>query len=137
MLQRDPIMEGGMQIALVGAMGVAIAINFQLTGGGKASVTGAPDKISCVGSTSHRDGSRTVTRNRGWYNSSACPTPILSRPADHAFAAPPAFRLTDGDLAINREIARHRFLGSTHVAALVGRSRDRTNDRLSRLSRRR
>ncbi len=30
-----------------------------------------------------------------------------------------------------RQLARHRFLRSTHIAALVGRSLDRTNDRLS------
>src|SRR6202047_3660632 len=38
--RRDPIMEGGMQIAPVGPMGVAIVINFQPTGGGKAAITG-------------------------------------------------------------------------------------------------
>src|SRR5882724_10684768 len=38
--RRDPIMEGGLQIAPVGPMGVAIAINFQPTGGGKAAITG-------------------------------------------------------------------------------------------------
>jgi hypothetical protein len=38
--RRDPVMEGGMQIAPVGAMGVATAINFQPTGGGKAAITG-------------------------------------------------------------------------------------------------
>src|SRR6266576_642552 len=38
--RRDPIMEGGMQIAPVGPMGVATAINFQPTGGGKAAITG-------------------------------------------------------------------------------------------------
>jgi hypothetical protein len=32
-----------------------------------------------------------------------------------------------------RLLARHRFLRSTHIAALVGRSLDRTNDRLCRL----
>src|SRR5437868_11545399 len=36
----DPIMEGGMQVAPVGPMGVATAINFQPTGGGKAAITG-------------------------------------------------------------------------------------------------
>ena len=46
---------------------------------------------------------------------------------------PPAFRLTDDDVEIVRQLARHRFLRSTHIAALVGRSLDRTNDRLSRL----
>jgi hypothetical protein len=38
--RRDPIMEGGMEIAPVGPMGVANAINFQPTGGGKAAITG-------------------------------------------------------------------------------------------------
>jgi hypothetical protein len=38
--RRDPIMEGGMQIAPVAPMGVATAINFQPTGGGKAAITG-------------------------------------------------------------------------------------------------
>ena len=38
--RRDPIMEGGMEIAPVGPMGVASAINFQPTGGGKAAITG-------------------------------------------------------------------------------------------------
>src|SRR4029077_14560963 len=45
----------------------------------------------------------------------------------------PAFRLTEDDVGIVRLLARHRFLRSTHIAALVGRSLDRTNDRLSRL----
>ena len=44
---------------------------------------------------------------------------------------PPVFRLTDDDVKIVRQLARHRFLRSTHIAALVGRSLDRTNDRLS------
>src|SRR6266404_3132817 len=48
-------------------------------------------------------------------------------------AEAPAFRLTDDDVVIIRQIARHRFVKSTHIAALVGRSLDRTNDRLSRL----
>lgn len=46
---------------------------------------------------------------------------------------PPAFRLTDDDVVMVRLLARHCFLRSTHIAALVGRSLDRTNDRLSRL----
>lgn len=46
---------------------------------------------------------------------------------------PPAFRLTDDDVDIIRHVARYRFLRSTHIAALVGRSLDRTNDRLCRL----
>ncbi len=38
--RRDPISEGGMEIAPVGPMGVAQGINFQPTGGGKAAITG-------------------------------------------------------------------------------------------------
>jgi len=51
------------------------------------------------------------------------------RRADNA----PRFRLTEDDIAIIRQIARHRFLRSTHIAKLVGRSLDRTNDRLCHL----
>jgi hypothetical protein len=36
-------------------------------------------------------------------------------------------------VVIIRQLARYRFLRSTHIAALVGRSIDRTNDRLARL----
>jgi Domain of Unknown Function (DUF1259) len=38
--RRDPITEDGMALTPVGAMGVAIGINFQPTGGGKAAITG-------------------------------------------------------------------------------------------------
>jgi biotin operon repressor len=38
--RRDPIAEGGMQITPGGPMGLATAINFQPTGGGKAAITG-------------------------------------------------------------------------------------------------
>src|SRR5215207_143127 len=38
--RRDPISQGGMQLAPVGPMGVAEAIGFQPTGGGKAAITG-------------------------------------------------------------------------------------------------
>jgi hypothetical protein len=38
--RRDPISEGGMQIAPVGPMGVAEAIGFQPIGSGKAAITG-------------------------------------------------------------------------------------------------
>ena len=55
------------------------------------------------------------------------------RPRFRRASEPPAFRLTDDDVEIIRQLARHRFLRSTHIAALVGRSVDRTNDRLSRL----
>jgi Domain of Unknown Function (DUF1259) len=38
--RRDPVSEGGMQLAPAGPMGVATAIGFQPTGGGKAAITG-------------------------------------------------------------------------------------------------
>src|SRR5256885_1031048 len=38
--RRDAIQEGGMEITPAGPMGVATAINFQPTGGGKAAITG-------------------------------------------------------------------------------------------------
>ena len=40
MPRRDPVTEGGVQVAPPGPMGVATAINFQPTGGGKAAITG-------------------------------------------------------------------------------------------------
>jgi hypothetical protein len=72
-----------------------------------------------------------------WYNSlvsSLLAKQIVTRrPRFRRASEPPAFRLTDDDVVIIRQLARHRFLRSTHIAALVGRSLDRTNDRLSRL----
>jgi len=38
--RRDPVTEGGMTLEPVGPMGVATAIGFQPTGGGKAAITG-------------------------------------------------------------------------------------------------
>lgn len=38
--RRDPITQDGMQLSPVAPMGVAIGINFQPTGGGKAAITG-------------------------------------------------------------------------------------------------
>ena len=38
--RREAVTEDGMQLSPVGAMGVAIGINFQPTGGGKAAITG-------------------------------------------------------------------------------------------------
>jgi DNA-binding Lrp family transcriptional regulator len=55
------------------------------------------------------------------------------RPRFRRAEAPPPFRLTEDDVEIVRLLARHRFLRSSHIAALVNRSRDRTNDRLLRL----
>lgn len=55
------------------------------------------------------------------------------RPRFRRASNSPAFRVTEDDIEIVRHIARHRFLRSTHVAELVGRSIDRTNDRLCHL----
>src|SRR5438270_10276023 len=55
------------------------------------------------------------------------------RPRFRRASEPPAFRLTEDDLEIIRHVARHRLIRSTHIAELVGRSLDRTNDRLMRL----
>jgi hypothetical protein len=60
-------------------------------------------------------------------------TTQIRRPRFRRAPEPPAFRLTEDDIAIVRRIAQHRFLRSTHIATLVGRSLDRTNNRLSRL----
>jgi hypothetical protein len=38
--RRDPIIESGMTLTPIGPLGVAIAINFQPTGSGKAAITG-------------------------------------------------------------------------------------------------
>jgi hypothetical protein len=63
----------------------------------------------------------------------ATKTKPTRRPRFRRASEPPAFRLTEDDVVIIRHLAKHRFLRSTHIAALVGRSADRTNDRLSRL----
>lgn len=57
----------------------------------------------------------------------------IRRPRFRRASEPPAFRLTEDDVAIVRLLARHRFLRSNHISALAGRSRDRTNYRLNRL----
>src|SRR3954454_5113669 len=57
----------------------------------------------------------------------------VRRPRFRRAAAPPPFRLTEDDVEIVRVVARHRLIRSTHIAALIGRSLDRTNDRLLRL----
>src|ERR671938_1376618 len=59
--------------------------------------------------------------------------PSVRRPRFRRAAAPLPFRLTEDDVEIVRVVARHRLIRSTHIAALVGRSLDRTNDRLMRL----
>jgi hypothetical protein len=38
--RRDPVNQGGMQLSPAAPLGVATAINFQPTGGGKAAITG-------------------------------------------------------------------------------------------------
>jgi DNA-binding Lrp family transcriptional regulator len=58
---------------------------------------------------------------------------VSRRPRFRRASEPPAFRLTDDDIEIVRLLARHRFLRSTHIAALVGRSLDAVNGRLNGL----
>jgi len=66
--------------------------------------------------------------------STGATAPIATRrPRFRRAMESPAFRVTEDDIAIIRQIARHRFLRSNHIAALVGRSIDRTNDRLCNL----
>lgn len=59
--------------------------------------------------------------------------PEKRRPRFRRATEAPAFRLTNDDVTIVRMLARHRFLRSTHIALLVGRSLSRTNDRLHKL----
>ena len=47
--------------------------------------------------------------------------------------SPQAMRLTDDDLAIIRHVGEHRFLRSTHLIKLIGRSADRMLRRLGTL----
>lgn len=55
------------------------------------------------------------------------------RPRFSRSPEPIPFRVTERDVLILLQLARYRFLRSTHIAELVGRSLDRTNDRLCRL----
>ena len=48
-------------------------------------------------------------------------------------AAPPPFQLTPRDIAIVREVARHRFLRSTQISTLMTMPHKKTCHRLSRL----
>lgn len=64
---------------------------------------------------------------------SQTPMHATRRPRFRRAAEPPAFRVNDNDVDIVRHVARHRFLRSTHIAMLIGRSIDRTNDRLCKL----
>ncbi|MBY0530527.1 MAG: replication-relaxation family protein [Xanthobacteraceae bacterium] len=61
------------------------------------------------------------------------PTKPARRPRFRRAETPPSFRLTEDDVELVRLLARHRFLRSTHLAALAHRSLDRANDRLHRL----
>ncbi len=47
--------------------------------------------------------------------------------------APPPLRLTEDDLTILRHVGEHRFLRSTHLVQLMGRSHDKIVRRLSAL----
>ena len=47
--------------------------------------------------------------------------------------APPPLRLTEDDLAILKHVGEHRFLRSTHLVQLIGRSHDKIIRRLAAL----
>lgn len=57
----------------------------------------------------------------------------VRRPRFRRASEPPAFRVTEGDVEIMRHVGQRRLVRSSEIAALVGRSLDRTNDRLLRL----
>ncbi|HTW53359.1 MAG TPA: replication-relaxation family protein, partial [Stellaceae bacterium] len=79
---------------------------------------------------------RRLAASLGWYNwrmDVGAVERSTRLPRFRRASEPPAFRLTDDDVEIVRQVARHRLIRSTHIAALVGRSLDRTNDRLLRL----
>jgi Replication-relaxation len=48
-------------------------------------------------------------------------------------AAPPAFQITERDVEIVRQVARHRFLRSTHISQLLDASHKKILERLSPL----
>jgi hypothetical protein len=90
---------------------------------------GAPARLA----RPHLDPGRCrLAASSGWYNwrmDVAAVERPTRLPRFRRASEPPAFRLTDDDVEIVRQVARHRLLRSTHIAALVGRSLDRTNDR--------
>src|SRR5579863_1722842 len=55
------------------------------------------------------------------------------RPRFSRADAPPAFQITDRDAEIIRQVARHRFLRSTHISQLLGASHKKILERLSPL----
>jgi Replication-relaxation len=92
------------------------------------------------GADRHRRAAACRGRARwAWYNggmevaAAAAVAIATRRPRFRRADVPPPFRLTPDDVEIVRVVARHRLIRSTHIATLVGRSLDRTNDRLMRL----
>jgi hypothetical protein len=85
--RRDPIVEGGMQIAPVGPMGVAIAINFQPTGGGKAAITGdfvlTNDEVNPVIKALRANGIDVTATATCWTSSRGCSSCISGRTTMH------------------------------------------------------
>ncbi len=55
------------------------------------------------------------------------------RPRFQRAETAPAFRITERDIEIIRQVARHRFLRSTHLFALIGGSPQKVNERLGPL----
>jgi hypothetical protein len=61
--RRDPVSEEGVQLAPVGPLGVATAMGFQPTGGGKAAITG--DFVLAAEDSESRHRGAAVKRDRG------------------------------------------------------------------------
>jgi plasmid stabilization system protein ParE len=98
------------------------------TDGRRLSYCGAPS-LGEIGTLKEKGAA--AERYNVYMQTQSLATPTR-RPRFRRASEPPAFRITDDDVAIVRRLARHRFLRSPHIAALVGRSLDRTNDRLLR-----
>jgi len=55
------------------------------------------------------------------------------RPRFRRAEKPPSFQLTDRDVEIVRQVARHRFLRSTHISQLLGAPHKKICERLTQL----
>jgi hypothetical protein len=90
--RKDPINENGMQIAPAGPMGVATAINFQPTGGGKAAITGdfvlTDSEVNPVIKAS-KSRQSTVTCYPNSHASSSCTSGPMTMPSSSPRACAP------------------------------------------------
>ncbi len=59
--------------------------------------------------------------------------PVRRRPRFTRVEVPPAFQITERDIAIIREVAHHRFLRSTHISQLLDAPHKKISERLTPL----